>query len=80
MKMLARHFTWGYFSRYSSFSLHRVIWLLFSRGGNFREEDKSAKNAKNYPYAKISTFTVCQIWTIYMLIIEDLIRNDFSSQ
>ena len=26
--------------------------------GNFREEDKGAKNAKNYPHAKISTFTV----------------------
>ena len=34
---------------------HKGIWVLFSRGGNFHDEDKSAKN---YPNAKISTFTV----------------------
>ena len=41
--MLARHFTWGYFSRYYSLFLHKGIWVLFSRGGNFREEDKNTK-------------------------------------
>ena len=61
--MLTRHFTWESFSRYFSYFLHTRIWVLFLRGGYFREEDKSAKNAK------ISTFTltvscrsVCDDW------------------
>ena len=36
-KMLARYFTWGLFSRYYSYFLHKGIRVLFSRGGNFRE-------------------------------------------
>ena len=42
----------GYISRCYSFFLQKGIWVLFSRGGNFREEHKSVKNAK------ITTFTV----------------------
>ena len=34
------------------------VWVLFSCGGNFCEEDKSMKNVKITPQAKISTFTV----------------------
>ena len=37
------------FSWYYSYFLHKGIWVLFSRGGNFREEDKSAKNVKITP-------------------------------
>ena len=50
--MVARHFTWGLFSRYYSYFLHKGIWVLFSRWGYFREEDKSAKNAKITPTRK----------------------------
>ena len=38
--------------------IHKGIWVLFSRGGNFPREDKSAKNAKIIPTWKISKFTV----------------------
>ena len=37
-----------------SFFLHKGIWVLFSHGGNFRKEDKSAKNAKITPKQKFS--------------------------
>ena len=47
-EMLARYFTWGKFSRYESFLIHKGIWVLFLRGGYFREEDR----------ATISEFTV----------------------
>ena len=40
--------------------LHKGIWVLFSRGGNFCEEDKSAKNAKITPL-KISTFSAYRV-------------------
>ena len=45
-EMLARYFTWGKFSRYDSFFLHKGIW--FFAWGYFREED----------HAKIDAFTV----------------------
>ena len=38
--------------------LHKGIWVLFSRGGNFHEEDKIVKNTKITPTRKISMFTV----------------------
>ena len=55
-KMLARHFSLGKFSRYYSYFLHKGI--LFSRGGNFREEDKSPKYVKITPTQKFPGFTV----------------------
>ena len=33
-------------------------WVLFSCGGNFREEDNITKKRENYPHANISMFTV----------------------
>ena len=48
-KMLARPFKWGQFSRYF---LIKVLWVLFSRGGNFHEEGLIAKNAKITPTQK----------------------------
>ena len=47
-QMLARHFTWGYFSGFYSYFLHKGIKVLFSCGGNLRK-DKSVKNAKITP-------------------------------
>ena len=47
-KILARHFTWGYFSRYHSYFLHKGIWVIFSRGGNFRKKDKCTKKHENF--------------------------------
>ena len=40
-----------YFSRFYSYFLHKGIWVLFSRGDNFREEDKNAKitHTRNFP-------------------------------
>ena len=46
------HFTWGKFSRYYSYFLHKGTWVLFSHGGNFRAGHKSAKNAKITPTRK----------------------------
>ena len=34
------------------------IWVLFSRGGNFREEDKSAKNAKITPRDNFHVYSI----------------------
>ena len=45
-------FTWGLFSRYFSYFLHKGMCILFSRGGNFCKEDKSANNAKIMPTRK----------------------------
>ena len=42
------------------------LGVLFSRGGNFREKDKSAKNAKITP-REISTFTVRCLFLIYII-------------
>ena len=49
---IGKTFCVGVISRYYSYFLHKGIWVLFSRGGNFREEDKSAKNAKITPTRK----------------------------
>ena len=47
------YFRWGKISRGgNSYFLHTGKWVLFSRGGNFREEDKSAKIAKLTPMRK----------------------------
>ena len=64
-QMLARLFTWGLFSRYYPKFLHKGVWVLFSRGGNFREEDKSAKNAKITPREifYVNSINECQtVW------------------
>ena len=55
------YFRWGKFGKnvgktfhvavYSYF-LNKVIWVLFSRGGNFPEEDNIAKNVKITPKRK----------------------------
>ena len=42
----------GNFHDSTPYFLHKGIWVLLSRGGNFREEDKSAKNAKITPTRK----------------------------
>ena len=64
-KMLARHFTLGWFSWKYSYFLHKCIWVLFSCGGNFREEDNSSKNAKITPTGKFSRLQYCLLgpWT-----------------
>ena len=41
------------------FFLYKVIWVLFSRGGNFREEDQSAKIAKITPTRKFHVYSIC---------------------
>ena len=46
------------FLRYFTNFLNKVLWVLFSRGGNFRKEDHIAKKCENYSQAKISMFTV----------------------
>ena len=53
-----KHFMWGLFSRHYAYFLHKGIWVLFSRGGNFREEGTNVKKRENDPRAKISMFTV----------------------
>ena len=60
-KILARHFMWGKFSR--SYFLHKGIWVLFSRGSNFCEEDKSAKNAKIPPRENCHVFSTSCSYT-----------------
>ena len=50
----------GNFHNTSHISFIKAYGYYFSRGGNFREDDKIAKIAKNYPHAKISTFTVVE--------------------
>ena len=49
----------GYFS---SYFIHNGIWGLFSRGGNYREEDKRAKNAKITPTQKFPKSIRCCIF------------------
>ena len=43
---------WGYFHDISPTFLNKVLWVLFPRGGNFREEDYIAKNVKFTPTRK----------------------------
>ena len=52
--MLARHFT----RQGGNFHDTTPISFIKAYGFYFREEDNSAKNDKNYPHAKISTFKV----------------------
>ena len=43
----------GVISRNYSYFLHKCIWVSFSRGSNFRKEDKSQKNANITPTQKL---------------------------
>ena len=59
-----------------SYFVHKAVWALFSRGGNFREEDKSAKNAKiiptrNFPRLQNSFCTL----TVFIKNIQLLVRR-----
>ena len=48
----------GNFRDTAHISFIKAYGFNFRVGGNFREEDKSAKKRENYPHSKISTFTV----------------------
>ena len=48
----------GNFSQYFTYFLNKVLWVLFSCGGNFR---KNLSYRENYPHAKIFTLAVFKI-------------------
>ena len=50
----------GNFHETTPFSFINSYGFLFSRGGNFREEDKSAKNAKITPTRKFP-----RLWNLF---------------
>ena len=47
--MLARHFTWGLFSWYYSYFLHKGIWVYFRVGVIFAKKTKAQKTWKLPP-------------------------------
>ena len=69
---VGKTFHLGVFSRNYSYFLHKFIWVLFSRGGNIREEDKSAKNMKITPTQKfprlqyLEVFISCLIFLLQL--------------
>ena len=72
----------GNFHDTSPFFLHKGIWVLFSREGNFCEEaQKNRQKRKNYPRTKISTFTVsscmkiCERFDFFFWQVAELVRE-----
>ena len=59
----------GNFHDTAHFFLHRVIWVLFWRGGNFRKEVDIAKNAKITPMRKFPHLQYHKVTLLYHIIL-----------
>ena len=59
----------GNFQRfYFTFFLNKVLWVLFSCGGNFREEGHIAKNPKITPMRKFQRLQYLSFVQVYMYV------------